>query len=79
VAEAISTASTVRRGRLWLCIEGSYRVGLGKTLLKLGRVAEARRELQAVVDEKAPSIPADWQLRDLREARALLASAKGES
>jgi tetratricopeptide (TPR) repeat protein len=57
----------------------AIRVGLGKTLLKLGRVAEARRELQAVLDEKAPSNPADWQLRDAREARDLLASTKGES
>jgi hypothetical protein len=106
VAETRSTASTVRKGRSWLCIERFWchllievicsvemfrkgleqdpqftaiRVGLGKTLLKLGRVAEARQELQAVLDEKAPSNPADWQLRDLREARDLLASTKGES
>jgi tetratricopeptide (TPR) repeat protein len=57
----------------------AIRVGLGKTLLKLGRVAEARRELQAVLDEKAPSNPADWQLRDRREAHDLLASTKDES
>ena len=57
----------------------AIRVGLGKTLLKLSRVAEARRDLQAILDEKAPSNPADWQLRDLREARDLLASTKGES
>ena len=55
------------------------RVGLGKTLLKLGRVAEARQELQAVLNEQAPSNPADWQLRDLQEARELLKSAPGES
>ena len=35
------------------------RVGLGKTLVKKGRFAEARRELQAVLDEKAPTNPAD--------------------
>jgi predicted Zn-dependent protease len=57
----------------------AMRVGLGKTLLKLGRVAEARQELQAVLDEKAPSNPADWQLRDMREARELLKSAQGPS
>ena len=57
----------------------AMRVGLGKTLLRLGRVAEARRELEAVLDEKAPSNPADWQLRDMREARELLESAKGGS
>ena len=57
----------------------AMRVGLGKTLVKLGRVAEARRELQAVLDEKAPSNPADWQLRDSREAREVLESLKGKS
>jgi hypothetical protein len=55
------------------------RVGLGKTLLKLGRIAEARQELQVVLDERAPSNPADWHLRDKREARELLKSAQGES
>jgi tetratricopeptide (TPR) repeat protein len=57
----------------------AMRVGLGKTLLKLGRVAEAQRELQAVLDETAPTNPADWQLRDMREARELLDSLKGKS
>jgi tetratricopeptide (TPR) repeat protein len=57
----------------------AMRVGLGKTLLKLGRVAEAQHELQAVLDETAPSNPADWQLRDTREARELLASLRGKS
>lgn len=56
----------------------AMRVGLGKTFLKLGRVAEAQRELQAVLDETAPSNPADWQLRDTREARALLDSLQGK-
>jgi hypothetical protein len=57
----------------------AMRVGLGKTLLKLGRVAEAQHELQAVLDEKAPSNPADWKLRDTREARELLNSLKDRS
>lgn len=57
----------------------AMRVGLGKTLLKLGRVAEAQQELQAVLDETAPSNPADWQLRDTREARELLESMQGKS
>jgi hypothetical protein len=57
----------------------AMRVGLGKTLLKLRRVAEARQELEAVLNEKAPSNPADWQLRDMREARDLLKSAQGKS
>lgn len=55
------------------------RVGLARTLVKRGRVAEARRELQAVLDEKAPSNVADWTLTDSGEARALLNSLKGRS
>jgi tetratricopeptide (TPR) repeat protein len=54
----------------------TMRLGLGKTLLKLGRLAEAQRELQAVLDEKAPRNPADWTLKDSKEARELLASIR---
>jgi tetratricopeptide (TPR) repeat protein len=57
----------------------ALRVGLGKTLLKLKRVAEAQRELQAVLDEKKPSNPADWTLRDTKEARELLGSINRKS
>jgi tetratricopeptide (TPR) repeat protein len=49
------------------------RVGLARTLIKRGRGAEARRELQAVLDEKAPSNAADWTLKDTPVARRLLA------
>ncbi len=52
------------------------RVGLGKVLIKEGRVAEARSELEAVLNEKAPSNPADWTMKDTREARQLLAPIK---
>ena len=57
----------------------AMRVGLGKTLIKQGRIAEARRELQAVVDEKEPRNLADWTMKDLRKARELLESIKGKS
>jgi tetratricopeptide (TPR) repeat protein len=57
----------------------AMRVGLGKTLIKQGRYAQARRELQAVLDERAPSNLADWTLRDSKEARTLLESIKGKS
>jgi tetratricopeptide (TPR) repeat protein len=53
------------------------RVGLGKTLIKLGRLDEARRELTAVVEEQAPRNPADWTMKDVPEARRLLESIKG--
>jgi hypothetical protein len=55
------------------------RLGLGKALIKLGRVTEAQRELQTVLDEKAPSNPADWAMRDTREARELLDALKSKS
>lgn len=55
------------------------RVGLGKTLLRKGRLAEARRELRAVLDEKAPRNLADWTVKDVPEARQLLDSIKGRT
>jgi predicted Zn-dependent protease len=55
------------------------RVGLGKTLIKKGRLAEAHRELQAVLDEAAPTNLADWTVKDVAEARALLGSIRGKS
>lgn len=55
------------------------RVGLGKTLIKKGRIADARRELKAVLDEKAPRNIADWTLKDAKDARALLESLKDRS
>ena len=48
------------------------RVGLGKTLIKRGRRDEARRELTAVLEERAPRNPADWKVKDVPEARRLL-------
>jgi tetratricopeptide (TPR) repeat protein len=55
------------------------RLGLARTLIKRGRIAEARRELEAVLGEKAPTNPADWTLKDAPQARALLASLEGRS
>ncbi len=54
------------------------RVGLARTLAKKGKIADARREAQAVLDEKAPSNPADWTVKDTRDARQLLESLKGK-
>ncbi len=53
------------------------RVGLAKTLIKLGRTTEARRELQAVLAERGPTNPADWAMRDSPEAKQLLESTGG--
>ncbi len=57
----------------------AMRVGLGKVLIKRGRTAEARRELQAVLDETSPENPAHWTMRDTRHAQALLAAIQGRS
>lgn len=50
------------------------RVGLAKTLIKKGQIAEARRELEAVLNEKEPRNLADWTLKDSKETRILLQS-----
>ena len=55
------------------------RVGIAKTLIRKGRIAEARKELQAVLDENAPRSLADWTMKDAKDARALLESIKGKS
>jgi tetratricopeptide (TPR) repeat protein len=55
------------------------RIGLARTLIKRGRLPEARRELQAVLDEKTPSNPADWTLKDAPEAHRLLDTLPGRS
>jgi tetratricopeptide (TPR) repeat protein len=52
----------------------AVRVGLARVLIKRGRTADARRELNAVLDEKRPTIPSDWSVKDTRAARALLES-----
>ncbi|HSL49484.1 MAG TPA: tetratricopeptide repeat protein [Candidatus Deferrimicrobiaceae bacterium] len=57
----------------------ALRVGAARTLIKGGRIPEARRELRAVLDEKAPSNVADWTLKDSRAARQLLDSLPGSS
>jgi tetratricopeptide (TPR) repeat protein len=54
----------------------SLRIGLARTLIKKGRIAEARRELQAVVDEKAPTNLADWTVKDVPRARQLLSDTR---
>lgn len=56
----------------------SMRVGLARVLIRRGRRAEARRELQAVLAERSPSNPADYAVKDAAEARRLLDSIAGE-
>jgi tetratricopeptide (TPR) repeat protein len=55
----------------------ALRVGLAKVLIKRGHTGDARRELNAVLDEKRPTILSDWSVKDTRVARALLESLSG--
>jgi tetratricopeptide (TPR) repeat protein len=57
----------------------AMRVGLAKTLIKKGRLAEARKELQAVLDERAPDNLADWTTKDSKRAQRLLESIRDRS
>lgn len=48
------------------------RVDYAKMLIATGRYDEARRELGTVLDEKAATNRADWTVRDVPRARAML-------
>ena len=52
------------------------RVDLARLYIGDGRHAEARKELARVVDERAPTIVADWTVKDVPRARALLESIR---
>lgn len=52
------------------------RVDLARVLIAKGRGADARQELQRVVDERTPNSLADWTAKDLPRARELLGSLK---
>jgi tetratricopeptide (TPR) repeat protein len=54
------------------------RVDLARTMIARGRYADARTELQRVIDEKSPKNVADWTVKDLPRARELLESIKGK-
>jgi tetratricopeptide (TPR) repeat protein len=55
------------------------RVELAKVLIEQGKYAEARRELQRVLDETQPSYVADWVVRHRPTAERLLAQIQGKS
>ena len=54
------------------------RVDLARVLIAKSQLADARRELQRVIDERAPNSIADWTVKDLPRARQLLESIKGK-
>jgi tetratricopeptide (TPR) repeat protein len=52
------------------------RVDLARVYIADTRYADARRELQRVVNETSPSVVADWTVKDAPRARKLLESIK---
>ena len=50
----------------------ALRIGLARVLRRQGRLADARRELRLLLDEPAPTNPAEWAMQNVPEARALL-------
>jgi tetratricopeptide (TPR) repeat protein len=52
------------------------RVDLARVYIADGRHAEARRELTRVLEERAPRLVADWTVKDVPRARALLDSLR---
>jgi tetratricopeptide (TPR) repeat protein len=55
------------------------RVDLARVYIADARYADARRELQRVVNETSPSVIADWAMKDAPRARKLLESIKGRT
>ena len=52
----------------------AIRVGLARVLIRQERMAEARHELEAVLQETAPTSLADWTVKDRPRAEKLLAA-----
>lgn len=52
------------------------RVDLARVYIADARYADARRELQRVINETSPSVVADWTVKDAPRARKLLESIK---
>ena len=52
------------------------RVDLARLYIGDARYTEARQELARVIDERAPTLVADWTVKDVPRARALLESIR---
>jgi tetratricopeptide (TPR) repeat protein len=55
------------------------RVELAKLYINMGRYAEARRQLQSVLDEKAPTDRPRWTLKEVPQARQMLESIRDKN
>jgi tetratricopeptide (TPR) repeat protein len=67
--------------RKGLAIDPTYtviRVDLARLLIAQSRYADARKELQRVLAEQAPTSIADWTVKDAPRARKLLEHIKGK-
>ena len=62
-----------------LALEPHYtapKVDYARYLIDAGRFVDARRELQAVLDETSPTVPSDWTVKDVPRAKKLLESIR---
>jgi tetratricopeptide (TPR) repeat protein len=55
------------------------RIELARLYINMGRYAEARQQLQSVLNEKAPTDRPRWTLKEVPEARRLLESIRGQN
>jgi thioredoxin-like negative regulator of GroEL len=55
----------------------AIRVDLARLYVATGRRADARRELERVLEERTPTSIADWTVKDVPRARKLLESLRG--
>jgi len=55
------------------------RIELAQLYVNMGRYAEARQELQAVLDEKAPTDRPRWTLKEVPRARQMLESIRDKN
>ena len=55
------------------------RIELAQLYINMGRFAEARRELQSVLNEKAPTDRPRWTLKEVPRAKQLLESIRDKN
>jgi tetratricopeptide (TPR) repeat protein len=76
-----SVAKAEEHFRKAIAVEPRYtalRIGLAKVLIRKKQYAEARRELESLLNEREPGSVADWTVKDVPRARKLLDEIKGK-
>jgi len=56
----------------------ALRIGLAKVLRREGRLLDAQRELTLLLDDPAPTNPAEWAMMNVPEARVMLDTLDSE-